>query len=69
LSVFGDISAHIGHGTSLKTPDIALETCLQVSSPSLQEDAVIVVAILAAILVLAAVTLISSIASSNSRHR
>jgi hypothetical protein len=68
VSVFGDFSAHLLHCNLLKTNDVPLASSLQFLFPVLQEIAVIILALLAALAVLVAVTFISSIDFSNNRR-
>ncbi len=69
LSAFGDLSAHTKYRKSLATNDIPLAFGLQFPFLVLQETVVIIFALLAALVVLVAVTFISSIDFSNTRRR
>jgi uncharacterized membrane protein YeaQ/YmgE (transglycosylase-associated protein family) len=69
LSVFGDYSAWSFLLNSLKIKAVALAVRLQVSSKNLQERVVIVYALVGAIVLLVAVTMISSLDTSGRRRQ
>jgi hypothetical protein len=69
MSTFGNFAARTAHRNSLKTNGVNLASRLQFRPSSFQEIVVIVFVLLAALVVLVAVTFISSIDLSNTRRR
>jgi hypothetical protein len=69
LSAFGDFSAYFLHCNLLKTQGVPLVFDLHFPFSHLQEIEVIIFALLAAVIVLVAVTFISSIDFSSTRRR
>src|SRR6266478_6274469 len=68
LSAFGDFSAHLIHCNPLKTRAVSLETAVHLQIVALPERDVIIYALLAAVILLVAVTFISSIDFSRTRR-
>jgi hypothetical protein len=68
LSVFDDFSSHISDCNQLKTQDVGLGASFALPFHDLQETVVIIFALVAALILLVAVTLISSIDSSRTRR-
>jgi hypothetical protein len=68
LSAFGDFSAHIIICNPLKTQAVSLENAVHLPLVALRERDVIIYALLAAVILLVAVTFISSIDFSRTRR-
>jgi hypothetical protein len=68
LSAFGDFPAHILFCNLLKTQDVRFGDRLAILPLDLQENVVIIIALLAAVILLVAVTFISSIDFSGTRR-
>lgn len=69
LSAFGDFPAHYLYCNLLKTQDVSLADGLHLYLVVLREIVLIIYALLAALILLVAVTFISSIDFSNTRRR